>query len=140
MVSCRTTSACRRRSRAVCAGESNLSAPLGGEMRVEGRCGMVATRGSSASCKGVVGGVKKSLSLELSSRGPIASGHLQSHLQTAARTCLTSTRAKLRENEVVSGLKAQMKMEAAREKSRPYILWRQRHHTWGRSCNMQTML
>jgi hypothetical protein len=46
---------------------------------------------------GDVGGVKNSSSSEMAPTGPIASGHLQSHFQTATRTRLTSKRAMVRE-------------------------------------------
>ena len=85
VVSCRTTSAWRRLSRAVCAGDSNRGTSLAMPKTAGG-----GTCWSSPHRPGVVGGVKNSLSLELSSTGPMASGHLQSHFQTDALTRITS--------------------------------------------------
>ena len=53
--------------------------------------------------EGVVGGVKNSSSLEESEIGPIVSGHLQNHFQTAALTCLSLIDAMLREKKVREG-------------------------------------
>jgi hypothetical protein len=89
VVSCRTASACRRLSRAVCAGDSNRGTSLAMDMTAEGESGLLDTCWSSLHRPGVVGGVKNSLSLELSSTGPMASGHLQSHFHTAVLTRLT---------------------------------------------------
>jgi hypothetical protein len=50
---------------------------------------------------GLVGGVKNSSSSEMSPTGPMASGHLQSHFQTATRTRLTSKRGMVRERRQV---------------------------------------
>lgn len=61
-------------------------------MTTEGHPAFLAECRSSAHHTGVVGGVKNSLSLELSSTGPMASGHLHYHFQTAALTLITSKR------------------------------------------------
>ena len=87
-VSCRTTSACRRLRRRVCAGDSSPCASLATTTLLE--AGMVLPSSSSAQGNGLVGGVKNSSSPELSPVGPMASGHLRSHLQTATRTRFTS--------------------------------------------------
>ena len=55
------------------------------------------TPSSSARSKGLVGGVKNSSSPEMSPVGPMASGHLQSHFQTAILTRFTSNGDMVRE-------------------------------------------
>lgn len=87
-VSWRTTSTCRRLRRRVCAGNSSPCASPATTKLVSPE--MVPASSSSAVGKGLVGGVKNSSSPELSPMGPMTSGHLRSHLQTADRTRFTS--------------------------------------------------
>lgn len=62
----------------------------------EGGSSLLFTCRTSTHRTGDVGGVNHSSSLERTSTGPMASGILQSHFQTAAVTRLTSGRAMLR--------------------------------------------
>ena len=81
VVSCKTAWACRRLRRALCAGDSDACATRlwGMEIADEpGTCSATARR------EGDVGGVWNSSSLEVSWTGPMASGHLENHFQTAA--------------------------------------------------------
>jgi hypothetical protein len=96
VVSCLTASTCRCLSRDVCAGESNLGVSPPMDMSARGGFGMLVTCWSCVPRCGDVGGVKNSLSLELSSTGPMTSGHLQSHFHTAVLTRVTSKGAMLR--------------------------------------------
>src|ERR1700738_960960 len=66
VVSYRTTSACRRWSQHVCAGDSSRCASPAGVMRLEGDAEMPPTFWSPAPLKGLVGGVKNSSSLDMS--------------------------------------------------------------------------
>ena len=95
-MSCRSTSACRRLSRAVCAGDNNRGDSLAMDMSADEDSGLLGTWWSSTHRPGDVGGVKNSVSLELSSTGPMASGHLQSHFHTDELTRATSKGAMLR--------------------------------------------
>lgn len=96
-VSCRTTSSCRRRSRRCCAGDSNRCASAGGVVMLAGDAEVIAACWSWVRGEGLVGGVKNTSSSEVSPTGPTASGHLQSHFHTAARTRITSKRGMVRE-------------------------------------------
>lgn len=96
-VSCRTTSACRRRSRRVCAGDSNRCASPARVVTLEMDAEMIPTSSSWVQGEGLVGGVKNTSSSEMLPTGPMASGHLQSHFHTATRTRFTSKRGMARD-------------------------------------------
>jgi hypothetical protein len=93
-------------------------------MSAEGGFGMLVTCWSCAPSSGDVGGVKNSMSLELSSTGPMTSGHLQSHFHTAVLTRLTSKGAMLRREKVVGEEESKTRMLGNTEvkgKWDPYI-------------------
>ena len=96
-VSCRTTSACRRRSRRVYAGDSNRCASLARVVTLDVDAVMTPTPSSWVQGGGLVGGVKNTSSSEMLPTGPMASGHLHSHFHTATRTWLPSERGIARE-------------------------------------------
>lgn len=66
VVSCRTASACRRRSLPVCDGDRSFGTPCVGNTSVVGDLAIAATHCCWEACGGVVGGVKNSSSLEVS--------------------------------------------------------------------------
>ena len=85
-VSCRTTSACRRCSRRVCAGDSNRGASPARVVTLSEDAAIIPAPPSWVQGERHVGGVKNTSSSEMSPTGPMASGHLQSHFHTATRT------------------------------------------------------
>lgn len=89
VVSCRTASACRLRSLTVCDGDSSFGSPCAGDTNVAGDPTIAGTHSCWEVGGGDVGGVKNSSSSEVSSTGPMVSGHLQNHFQTAALTRVT---------------------------------------------------
>ena len=97
VVSCRTTSACRRRSRLVCAGDSNRCVSRARHVTVDVDVVVIASPSPCVQGVGLVGGVKNISSSETSPIDPMASGHLVSHFHTAARTRLTSKRGMARD-------------------------------------------
>ena len=95
--------------------------------------------------------MKNSSSLELSSKGPMASGHLQSHFQTDALIRVASKRAMLRKNGVCGQLREERAlghkqrggMEVGSLKEGPTLIYPKtglRHPACGKRRNLQAVL